>query len=132
MSQPGLAYFEPAYADELAVVMRWAFEHLQADDGGSAYLRLTTRQLPQPERAMTPGLAAAILAGAYWLRQPAAGAELAIAVTGATTPEAIEALDALREDLPGAGLLLVTSPDRLHADWQSRGRASTAAACWPR
>jgi pyruvate dehydrogenase E1 component len=30
MSQPGLAYFEPAHADELAVVMRWAFEHLQA------------------------------------------------------------------------------------------------------
>jgi pyruvate dehydrogenase E1 component len=27
------------------------------------------------------------------------------------------------EDEPGAGLLAVTSPDRLHADWTARGRA---------
>ena len=30
IGQPGLTSFEPAYADELAVIMRWAFEHLQA------------------------------------------------------------------------------------------------------
>jgi pyruvate dehydrogenase E1 component len=77
---------------------------------------------------MTPELAAAVLAGGYWLREPAAGAEIAIAVTGAPTPEALDALDQLREDLPGAGLLLVTSPDRLHADWQACGGTSTAAS----
>lgn len=127
MSQPGLTYMEPAHADELAVVMRWAFEHLQAPDGGSVYLRLTTRQLPQPERAMTPELAAAVLDGAYWLRPPRAGAELAIAVAGAPLPEALDALGQVLEDLPDAGLLLVTSPDRLHADWRARGAASTVA-----
>ena len=30
MAQPGLTSYEPAYADELAVILRWAFEHIQA------------------------------------------------------------------------------------------------------
>src|SRR5699024_6441044 len=41
MGQPGLTYFEPAWADELAHLMRWSFQHMQAADGGSVYLRLT-------------------------------------------------------------------------------------------
>ena len=53
IGQPGLLAFEPAYADELAVIMRFAFEHLQAEDGDSIYLRLSTRPIDQPERAMT-------------------------------------------------------------------------------
>src|ERR1700680_4062703 len=32
-AQPGLTSYEPAYADELAVILRWAFEHVQDDDG---------------------------------------------------------------------------------------------------
>jgi pyruvate dehydrogenase E1 component len=107
--------------------MRWAFEHLQAGNGGSVYLRLSTRQVVQPERAMTPELAAAILDGAYWLEPPQPGAELALVVTGAPVVEALATLELLREDVPAAGLLLVTSPDRLHADWQERGALSTAA-----
>jgi pyruvate dehydrogenase E1 component len=90
-------------------------------------LRLTTRQLDQPERETTPELAAAVLAGGYWLAPPQPGAELAIACAGAVTPEALEALAAVREDIPGAGLLLVTSADRLHADWRRYGRDGTAA-----
>ncbi|OWK20574.1 hypothetical protein AJ88_28545 [Mesorhizobium amorphae CCBAU 01583] len=31
MSQDGLASFEPAFADELAIVMAWAFDYLQRD-----------------------------------------------------------------------------------------------------
>src|SRR3712207_1745645 len=31
MAQDGLAAFEPAYVDELSVVLRWAFDHLQKD-----------------------------------------------------------------------------------------------------
>ena len=51
MAQDGLAYFEPAYVDELAVILEWAFHHLQAPSkqGGSVYLRLSTRPLCQPE-----------------------------------------------------------------------------------
>src|SRR5213075_1349146 len=51
MGQPGLSYFEPAFVDELSEVMRWSFGHMQADDGGSVYLRLTTRAIAQVERA---------------------------------------------------------------------------------
>ncbi|MFO1075742.1 MAG: transketolase [Geminicoccaceae bacterium] len=127
MSQPGLSYFEPAFADEVAVVLRWALAHLQEPAGGSTYLRLTTRALSQPERSMTPELAAQILAGAYWLEPPEAGAELALACVGAVTPEVQAALAELREDLPGAGLLLVTSPDLLHRDWRRQGAAGHAA-----
>jgi pyruvate dehydrogenase E1 component len=129
MAQPGLASFEPAFADELAVLLRWAFEEIQRDDGQSVYFRLSTRPVDQPEREIDAGLADAIVAGAYWLREPAPGSELAIAYCGAVAPEALAAHEALREDVPGAGLLAVTSPDRLHADWRAaaaRGETSRA------
>ena len=128
MSQPGLTSFEPAFADEVAVVLRWAFAHLQAADGGSVYLRLSTRQIEQPQRTMTAGLEAGVLAGGYWLLPPEQGAELAIVCSGVVAPEALKALALVREDIPGAGLLHVTSADLLDADWRRRGRAGTAAA----
>ena len=54
MAQDGLAAFEPAFVDELAVVLAWAFDYIQRDGadgdtardwlrdatGGSVYLRL--------------------------------------------------------------------------------------------
>ena len=33
LGQPGLTAFEPAYADELAVLLRWALEEIQREDG---------------------------------------------------------------------------------------------------
>ncbi len=122
LSQPGLTSYEPAYADELAHIMGWGFEHMQADDGGSVYLRLSTRMIDQPQRDFAP-VAEDVIAGAYWLREPAPGAELAIVYTGVIAPEAIEAHEAILEDIPGAGLLAVTSADRLYADWQATTRA---------
>lgn len=116
MGQPGLASFEPAFVHELAVLMEWAFRHMQEPDGGSAYLRLSTRSIAQMPVPADP---AGIVAGAYWLREPAPGAELAIAYMGAVAPEAVEAHGQLLEDIPGAGLLAVTSPDRLHAGWNA-------------
>lgn len=47
MGQPGLASYEPAFADELAVLLEDAFARMQAADGGSTYLRLTTRAIAQ-------------------------------------------------------------------------------------
>jgi pyruvate dehydrogenase E1 component len=124
---PGLEYFEPAFVDELAAIMRWSFEHMQAADGGSVYLRLSTRVLAQPERKITAALAEDIIAGAYWLVPPAPGAELAIASMGAILPEAAEAHRQAGEDVAGAGLLAITSASRLHADWRARGKASHIA-----
>ena len=126
MAQSGLSSFEPAFVDELAVLLRWGFAHLQAADGGSVCLRLSTRPVEQPRRAVEP-LAGDIVAGGYWLVPPAPGAELAIAYTGAVAPEAIAAHAALTEDIPGAGLLAVTSADLLHAGWlegKRRGEGS--------
>src|SRR5678815_2706022 len=74
MGQPHLTMFEPAHVDELAEVLRWSFEHLQDDEGGSVYLRLSTRPIAQPERDMTGDLAKAVLEGAYWLVSPGPGA----------------------------------------------------------
>jgi pyruvate dehydrogenase E1 component len=54
---------------------------------------------------------------------------LAIVYCGAAAPEALAAHDELAEDAPDAGLLAITSPDRLHRDWrvaQTNGTASTA------
>jgi pyruvate dehydrogenase E1 component len=124
IGQPGLTYFEPAFVDELTLIMRWAFEHLQADDGGSVYLRLTTRTIEQIDREDDAWEADA-LRGAYWLKRPVTGAEAAIVFTGAIAPEAINAWEMLREDVPGIGLLNVTSPDLLHRDW-----SAVRAAFW--
>ncbi len=123
MGQDGLSSFEPAFADELALLMAWGFEHMQADNGGAVYLRLSTRALEQPEREMTPELAAQVVAGGYWLVPPAPGAELAVVYSGAVAPEAIAGHAEVCQDIPGAGLLAVTSADRLHAGWRAAGRS---------
>ncbi len=131
LAQVGLSAYEPGFIDELAVMMRWAFGHMQADDGGSVYLRLSTRKIEQSERDMTPALAAQVIEGGYWLVPPAPGAELAVAFAGALAPEAIEAHRQIAEDVPGSGLLAVTSADRLHAGWtkaQQRREAGDAGA----
>src|SRR5438132_5780723 len=83
LAQPGLVAFEPAYADELAVLLRWALAEIQREDGESVYFRLSTRPVEQPQRELGGELGEAIVAGAYWLREPAPGAELAIAYCGA-------------------------------------------------
>ena len=137
MAQDGLLSFEPAFVDELAVMMRFAFDYMQRDGdaepdagswlrdatGGSVYLRLSTRPVEQPLRAMTPELSRDIIDGAYWLRRPGANAEVVIAYTGALAPEAIEAVALLGEDRRDIGLLAITSADRLNAGWSAAQRA---------
>jgi len=124
MGQPNLDSFEPAFADEVALLMRHAFERIQSEDGSSVYLRLTTRAIAQSVRANSDWQEGA-LKGAYWLREPAPGASAAIAYCGAVAPEALEAWEQLQDDLPGLGLLAVTSPDLLHRDW-----TASRAARW--
>ena len=137
MAQDGLASFEPAFVDELATIMRWAFDYIQRSGedepdavswlrdttGGSVYLRLTTRPLEQPRREITPALAEDIISGAYWLRKPGPNAQIVVACCGAVTPEAIEAVGLMAEDRRDVGLLAVTSADRLNAGWTAASRA---------
>jgi pyruvate dehydrogenase E1 component len=132
MAQDGIASFEPAFVDELGVILNWAFEYIQrtpntaaGDDwvhereGGSVYLRLSTRSLDQPLRQLSIDQKHGIIAGGYWLRPPLEGADLAIACSGALLPEAASAMAHLLTHCPGAGLLSVTSADRLNAGWKA-------------
>ncbi len=140
MAQDGLASFEPAYVDELAVMMRWAFEYMQRSGeaepdsltwlrdatGGSVYLRLSTRMVDQLKREMTPQLESDIINGGYWLRKPGPNAQVIVAYTGTMAPEAIEAVGMMGEDRRDVGLLAVTSADRLNAGWTAAQRAREA------
>ncbi|MEQ9121525.1 MAG: transketolase, partial [Alphaproteobacteria bacterium] len=117
MGLPNLASYEPAYVDELAVVMRAGFRRMLDPKGGATYLRLSTRGLAQPDRQMDDALAADVLAGAYWLRPPGRGCDVVVAAMGAVMPEALDAHGQMLEDCPGAAVLAVTSPERLHRDW---------------
>ncbi|MEM6679080.1 MAG: transketolase [Pseudomonadota bacterium] len=137
MSQDGLASFEPAFADELALIMDWAFDYLQRDGegdpdertwlrdetGGSVYLRLSTRPVERPARRPDPGFARGVIDGAYWLRPPGPNAEVVIAYQGAIAPEAIEAAARIGTGRRDIGVLAVTSADRLNAGWTAARRA---------
>jgi pyruvate dehydrogenase E1 component len=137
LAQDGLAAFEPAFLDELSVIMRFAFDYMQRDGegnpdertwlrdetGGSVYLRLSTRPLEQPRRDMTPELERDIVDGAYWMRQPGPNAEIVVAYTGCLAPEALAAVGRMAEDRRDVGLLAVTSADRLNAGWTAAQRA---------
>ncbi len=151
LSQDGLAAFEPAYLDELSVVMDWAFDYLQRDTeqaggegvgaepdertwlrdetGGSVYLRLSTRVLEQPTRRLDPGseqegaFSQGVIDGAYWLREPGPNADVVIAYQGVVAPEAIQAAGRIGEDRRDIGVLAVTSADRLNAGWHAAQRA---------
>ncbi len=118
LGQPGLRHYEPAFADELAAMIEEAFRLIDDPHGESTYLRLSTRSIAQVERADDRWKSDA-LAGGYWLREPGPGAEAAIVAMGAVMPEALAAFDALSTDLPGLGLLAVTSPDLLHRGWSA-------------
>jgi len=137
MAQDGLAAFEPAFIDELAVIMRFAFDYMQRggdgepsertwlrdETGGSVYLRLSTRPVDQIRREMSADLERDILDGAYWMRKPGPNAEAVVVYTGTVAPEAIEAVGLMAEDRRDVGLLAVTSSDRLNAGWTAAARA---------
>jgi pyruvate dehydrogenase E1 component len=122
LGQPGLRHYEPAFVNELAVLMEEGFRLMQAPDGESVYLRLTTRSIAQETRVDDSWKAGAI-AGGYWLREPGQGSEAALVYSGALAPEALAAWEALKDDVPGLGLLAITSPDLLHRGWSARRSA---------
>ena len=135
IAQAGLASFEPAFVDELGVLLGWSLDYiqreggeakdqhgLQEEQGGSVYLRLSTRPLEQPRREFGDARKSAIIQGGYWLRQPEPGAGFAIAYAGAVAPEAIEASGLLGEKYRGHGVLAITSADRLLAGWHAAQR----------
>ncbi|MDP3861679.1 MAG: transketolase [Phaeovulum sp.] len=137
MSQDGLAAFEPAFVDELAVIMQWSFGYMQKDGegdpdertwlrdetGGSVYLRLSTNPLEQPGKRQDEAFRQGAIDGAYWLRQPGPNCNVVIAYQGAVAPEAIAAAGIIGEHRRDVGVLAITSADRLNAGWTAAQRA---------
>ncbi|MGR3620009.1 MAG: 1-deoxy-D-xylulose-5-phosphate synthase N-terminal domain-containing protein [Roseovarius sp.] len=140
MAQDGLASFEPAFADELAVILEWAFDYLQRDGegdrgggvdertwlrdetGGSVYLRLSTKPLEQPGKRADDAFRQGAIDGAYWLRPPGPNCEVVIAYQGAVADEAIAAAGLAGGARRDVGVLAVTSADRLNAGWTAAQR----------
>jgi pyruvate dehydrogenase E1 component len=147
MSQDGLVSFEPAFLDELSIIMDWSFDYLQRDGdgdpdertwlrdetGGSVYLRLTTRQLEQVRWSSRDDAAfrQGVIDGGYWLRKPGPNCEIVIAYQGCVAPEAIKAAGRIGNNRRDIGVLAVTSADRLNSGWtaarRARARGNTAA-----
>jgi pyruvate dehydrogenase E1 component len=142
MSQDGLASFEPAFADELAIIMKWSFDYMQRDGeahrdernwlrdetGGSVYLRLSTRQIEQPGRKVNPNFAQEVIDGATWIKQPGPNADVIIAYQGTVATEAIAAAGMLGDSRRDIGVMAITSSDRLNAGWQAAQRARSRGA----
>ena len=120
ISSDRLASFEPAHVDELAILLRHAFDHMQKPDGSAVWLRLSTRQLPQPTRTLDPD---AVIAGAHWVVEPAPGSRLCLAYQGPLAPEAEEAFAAAARGHPRS------RPPRHH---QPRPPPRRLAFCAPR
>ncbi|MBU2604444.1 MAG: transketolase [Alphaproteobacteria bacterium] len=139
MSQDGLVSFEPAFLDELSIIMDWSFDYLQRDGdgdpdertwlrdetGGSVYLRLTTRQLEQVRWSSRDDetFRQGVIDGGYWLRKPGPNCEIVIAYQGCVAPEAIKAAGRIGNNRRDIGVLAVTSADRLNSGWTAARRA---------
>ena len=137
MAQDGLAAFEPAFVDELAVIMAWAFDYLQRDGagdpdertwlrdetGGAVYLRLSTNPIEQPGQRADQAFRQGAIDGGYWLRPPGPNCDVVIAYQGVIAPEAIKAAGLIAETRRDIGVLAVTSADRLNAGWTAAQRA---------
>ena len=136
MAQDGLAAFEPAYLDELGIIMDWSFDYMQRDgkndqdertwlrdeSGGAVYLRLSTLALEQIAKRDSPQFRQDVIDGAYWMREPGPNCEIAIVYQGVVAPEAIKAAGQIGNDRRDIGVLAITSSDRLNAGWHAAVR----------
>ena len=120
ISQPGILSFEPAYSDELNVIIKYGFEYMQDEqNGGSVYLRLSTKPLDQLPRKMSENLKDNIIKGAYWLREPGDSPTFIIIYQGVIVDEVIKAIQLLGEKQKDLGVLAITSSDILFHEWKN-------------
>ncbi|GLW06405.1 pyruvate dehydrogenase E1 component [Microtetraspora sp. NBRC 13810] len=125
IEQPGCVAYEPAFAIDVEWTLLAALARLGRPDGGSAYLRLSTRPVDQT-LARVPADPAArerrrrqVVAGAYPLRREE-DAKVTIAAMGAVIPEALAAAGRLRQAGIGADVVCVTSPGLLFQALRAR------------
>ena len=118
IGQPNLLMFEPTYADELEVILRYTFSYMQRPEGSSVYIRLSTRNIPQITREINKSLEGEILSGGYWLQKPKNKSNITIVFSGVMAPEVLEAIEILKEDMLDVSVLSITSADRLYKNWK--------------
>ncbi len=118
IGQPNLLMYEPTYADELEIIIRYALNYIQEDNGSSVYIRLTTRDLIQPRRSIDKNLEKEILSGGYWLKRPKDKSDFTLVFSGSLAPEVETAFEILKEDIPDISILMITSSDRLYKNWR--------------
>jgi pyruvate dehydrogenase E1 component len=122
---PGLTYAEPCYGRELEWLLLDGLSRLQAEDGEALYLRLSTTPVDQApfsafvERVGDDKARAAVVSGAFRLREPSAAADrVIVAACGAIVPEALRAASLLLDQEGVDALVLcLSSPDRVYRDW---------------
>jgi pyruvate dehydrogenase E1 component len=118
LEQPGCTSYEPAFAIEVEWTLLDCISRLGRPDGGSSYLRLSTRPVHQDIAAIPADPAARerrrrhVVAGAYTLRSSPDPA-VAIVAVGAMVTEAVAAHDRLAQIGIDAEVVCVTSPGLL-------------------
>jgi pyruvate dehydrogenase E1 component len=118
---PAIAYFEPAFAQEVEWILLDALAAIAARTGESLYLRLSTRPIDQSLAAPSgPAQRARVLRGGYRLvdarehRDYRPDRAVHVFAAGVMVPEAIAAAATLRDLDVFANVFVVTSPDRLY------------------
>ncbi len=130
LEQPGVTAYDPAFAIDVEWTLLASLARLGRPDGGSAYLRLSTRPVDQTLAAVPTDPAARerrrrqVVAGAYRLRSAGgtrAGAPaVTIAAVGAVVPEALAAAERLDALGHPCDVVVVTSPGLLFEAAQAR------------
>ena len=110
--------FEPTYADELEIILRYSFNFMQEENGSSVYIRLSTRNISQLQRTLNTNLENEILSGGYWLERPQNPSDIIIIFSGVMAPEVLEAVEIIKEDEINVSVLSITSNDRLYKNWR--------------
>ena len=134
LEQPGCVTYEPAFVLDTEWCLLASLGRLGRPDGGSAYLRLSTRPVDQALADVPADPAARerrrrqVVAGAYPLRRhdrPRA----TLVTMGALVPETLAAADRLEGLGIGADVVCVTSPGQLFRALQAR-RGLDDAETW--
>ena len=134
LEQPNCTTYEPAFALDTEWCLLASLARLGRPDGGSAYLRLSTRPVDQTLAAVPTDPAARerrrrqVVAGAYALRRSARPA-VTLVTMGALVTETLAAADRLEGLGVGADVVCVTSPGLLFRAVQAR-RGLDEAESW--
>ncbi|MDN5795526.1 MAG: pyruvate dehydrogenase [Intrasporangium sp.] len=133
LEQPGCTAWEPAFAQDLEWCLLEAMRHIGRPGGRSAYFRLTTRPVDQslarlPEDpALLELRRQQVLAGGYRISSPE-GERVTFAGVGAILPEVVAAADRLAALGIPAGVVCLTSADRIFEALRARDELGGGSA----